>query len=482
MPLLNTASAIYLGDQEVDRVYAGSELVWPPPPAAGFSPDELSGLAVWFDASKLNLSDGAAINSWPNLGSGPTGTIVGSPSPVARTNALQGRRVARFRPSEGRLRIPSNSGVHLDWTLVYVGRLVGPTPGRVVNATYPPNNLVVGFWNGNEDVLYDNGFAGNTYKPWTTDWKLYSGDGSDSPRETRLFSDGALLGSTPTSAGWGGTFNISGYAATEETCDCEVAEVVQYDRKLSDTERQQVEDYLREKWITPLPVPKQIYGLEWWLDASKLALADGASVTTWPDLSGKGHDAVAVEIPPKLRKDVTSLGAVEFVPGASQRLNVSRLGTFLTGRRAYSMFIMIRPVNGFGNYPVILTAPTNDLWQWIVEFDASAGLYWGASNGSFRMFHANTPLNTWSSFSFIQGDGQPQRLWRDEVEITSYSLGPGGDSAPAAPNLWTDVWLGAYYQGSYGVEGQIAEIILYDRALNNSERQQIEAYLRNKWL
>jgi hypothetical protein len=44
--------------------------------------------------------------------------------------------------------------------------------------------------------------------------------------------------------------NISGYANTEDTCDCEIAEVVLYNRKLSDSDRQTVEGYLRKKWLT----------------------------------------------------------------------------------------------------------------------------------------------------------------------------------------------------------------------------------------
>ena len=98
--------------------------------------------------------------------------------------------------------------------------------------------------------MYDNGFTSpNTQTAWTTDWKLYSGDGTTGL--SRLFSDGVFMGSTTTAAGWGGTLNVSGYAGTEETCDAEVAEIVMYNRKLSDVERQQVEGYLRAKWFPP---------------------------------------------------------------------------------------------------------------------------------------------------------------------------------------------------------------------------------------
>jgi hypothetical protein len=36
--------------------------------------------------------------------------------------------------------------------------------------------------------------------------------------------------------------------------------------------------------------PTDLPGLRVWLDATQLALADGAPVSPWPDLSGKGND------------------------------------------------------------------------------------------------------------------------------------------------------------------------------------------------
>ena len=87
----------------------------------------------------------------------------------------------------------------------------------------------------------------------TTAWKLYAGDCATPAVAPRLFSDGALLGTHPTppaADGFGGTLNLSGYGtSTEETCDCEVAELVLYNRKLPDADRQTVEGYLREKWL-----------------------------------------------------------------------------------------------------------------------------------------------------------------------------------------------------------------------------------------
>ena len=51
MTAVNDADKLYLGTEEVARVYAGGALVWEPPTAGPFAPDDLAGLAVWLDAS-----------------------------------------------------------------------------------------------------------------------------------------------------------------------------------------------------------------------------------------------------------------------------------------------------------------------------------------------------------------------------------------------------------------------------------------------
>ena len=237
-------------------------------PKTTFAPSDITGLGVWFDASQLALADGAAVDPWPNLANvSVPGTMLGDTPAQARpkvhANAKNGLPVVRFSASEARMRVQS-TGIDKDWTLVYVARMVGPTPGRVVNSIYPTGgNLLVGWWTTQQDVMYDAGFTVpnmQTTVEMPGPWKMYSADGMSAdppnaiPATSRLFSDGTLLGSTGTAAGWGNCFAISGYDpfSSAETCDCEIAEVVQYSRKLSDAERAQVEDYLRKKWLATI--------------------------------------------------------------------------------------------------------------------------------------------------------------------------------------------------------------------------------------
>jgi len=246
------------------------ELKWAvaAPIGGPFQPTDLAGCAIWFDASQLSAEP---IDPWPNLANPALpGTMVGSPAPSLRTNALNGKPVVRFNTNQARVRI-TNTDIDLNWTILYVGRMWGTAAGRIVDSIYPPSNLLIGYWNGFEDVFYIEGFTvPDIRKSQTTNWHFYTGTGEGVPGDAKvwLYSNGVFIsGDHQVTGGWKGNFAINGYSptGTEETCDCEVAEVIQYNRKLSDVERKQVEDYLNAKWfgvVAPQPVGKSL-GLSW---------------------------------------------------------------------------------------------------------------------------------------------------------------------------------------------------------------------------
>jgi hypothetical protein len=246
---LFVADKVYFGQTALDRVCLGSDKLWPPAPSGEWTPASLPGLAIWLDASQIGLADGAAVAPWTNLANASLpGSIDGVPPPKLVANGKNGLPIVRFSASEGRVRF-SGTGITTDWTLVYVAHLIGPTVGRLVTCVVGATNNLYGFWNGYQDVGYDSGFmVPNTQTAWTTDWKLYSADGAGST--SRLLSDGTVLGSWTGAGGWNGTLAISGldYGDASEACDCEVAELIFYSRKLSDADRRTVEAYLRAKW------------------------------------------------------------------------------------------------------------------------------------------------------------------------------------------------------------------------------------------
>jgi hypothetical protein len=78
-----------------------------------------------------------------------------------------------------------------------------------------------------------------------------------------------------------------------------IGEIIVYERKLTPTEQQQVEAYLRVKWGLPVQpadfAPTDITGLTVWLDAqdeSTIDLVTG-DVQEWRDKSGNANHATA---------------------------------------------------------------------------------------------------------------------------------------------------------------------------------------------
>lgn len=240
----------------VDLVELHGMVMRDQPLPSKWDPKKIVGLTVWLDASQLALADGGAVTSWPDLsGLDHHGNVVASPPPLLRHDVLNGKPVVRFKANEGRIRgdgmitDPDTSDV----TVIYVGRMWGPNVGRIFTNTYPPHNFLVGTHTSGVDSMYDNGWvAGSGGWPGgtPTPWKLYGATCTMTPRMSTFYVDGAVRGSLPLSTGHDSRWNLSGYDATgtPETCDCEVAELVTWNRKLADDERVRTEEYLREKW------------------------------------------------------------------------------------------------------------------------------------------------------------------------------------------------------------------------------------------
>jgi hypothetical protein len=105
--------------------------------------------------------------------------MVGSPLPTKRNNGLNGLPVVRFNASEGRMRM-TGTGVSTDFTLLVIARYYNlANAARVVAADYGTgNNFLLGWWSGNQDVIFDGAFSsgdpGAVGSVASTAWRLYA--------------------------------------------------------------------------------------------------------------------------------------------------------------------------------------------------------------------------------------------------------------------------------------------------------------------
>lgn len=133
--------------------------------------------------------------------------------------------------------------------------------------------------------------------------------------------------------------------------------------------------------------------------------------------------------------------------------------------------------NGIYAWPIITTAPATGGWTWITEYDPT-GIYWGSGGGCYRLYQFS-PFGQAHLLTY-HGTAAGPRFYLDQAEVTGYTIGPSGDIQPV-PDIGPDVVVGGYWDPTTGMNGYIAAVVWYDRALTDSERQQVEVYLMGDW-
>jgi hypothetical protein len=210
-------------------------------------------------------------------------------------------------------------------------------------------------------------------------------------------------------------------------------------------------------------------GLLLHLDAySLIGSTDGLPLSgAWQDLSGGGHDADSSERPIYLADGGGGYPAVSF-DGIDDYLEVPlSLGT------EASVFVV------FSNERSPLQASYRDML--LATPGAGAQLQLSSSKNTVR-------VPDYPAFSASTGAGLASTLWVDGLDLTGltgeifggrYYIGSAiYSSMPAA----TSLLIGASDAlGSDAGENNIREIIVYDNALSDIERLEVEAYLAEKY-
>lgn len=485
MPVLNDADQVYLGTTAVDAVYLGTAKVWPP------GLDTIPGLSSWVEADDVPQTISGPITVAIPARVGPT--PLSTPNSRLLVNSTGGYKAFDFNLDPDQWFDVHNVTLGPDVTVL-----------AVVDAGAQPyehadlmdfNHALGGGW-----VIQQDGYGPGTFFAWRKGGAFtLTGDLSypGVPHIVEVHKEGGHVrmsfGAATTSvdgvAGLDmplGQLRVGNYVNPSGPVRPFLGKISAWAiwaRALTPAELTSARSYFQEKWLVERPVPQTIPGLTMWLDAATLALADGDPVATWPDKSPSGFHAQTVYEAnrPTYRASATPNGmpAVEFNVAPFRYLDIPGLGTWLSGRSTYSLIIVHKPMYDFGNYPVLMTGPNTAPWQWLVELDASSGVYWGHVNGHWRLYTANMKLNEWA---ILEWDlGTPKHFFKNGTEITAMQISGGGDMVDTVPHIGTTVRLGAYYDGGLGAIGPISEILLYDHALLNAERQQVEAYLRTKY-
>lgn len=248
-----------------------------------------------------------------------------------------------------------------------------------------------------------------------------------------------------------------------------IAEILVYNRVLSQDEINEVIDYARARYFPTPALP----GLVAWYDAAKHITLNGSTVSSWGDSAFTAdanktlNQATAAKQPTYIASDPNYNGkpTLQFVSANSQFMFS---GTWTTALNQPSTVIMVGNSDGSGATQywkdglVIdsgnIAATANDLIYAGTVLSAGAtnaspkiiaGIYNGASSVIYRSQKTGTSGNAGTT------------------GVTGFTLGSGGAAS--------------YPAGVNTLNGKIAEALVFNRALSNEEVGLVMTYLGQKY-
>lgn len=210
-------------------------------------------------------------------------------------------------------------------------------------------------------------------------------------------------------------------------------------------------------------------GLHLWLRADVGVVASsGMQVSQWLDQSGNGRNAsmaTPTRQPSFVRDALNHLPVIRFFGAQSMSLD-----TFATPTM-FSVFVVGKNSLPDESFSMILgpggNSPNNQLrWE-----DGSHVLFVGTGNNLPATTVSAGDTRVYQALS-ARYDGATLTVYRDGGAISSSSFVTTGP--------WTLASVGSYYS-SYFLVGDLAEVVLYDRALSEKDRAAVDSYLRAKY-
>lgn len=205
-----------------------------------------------------------------------------------------------------------------------------------------------------------------------------------------------------------------------------------------------------------------------WLRADAGVASSSSKVYQWNDQSGNGKHAtmtVASRQPTLVTGALNGLPVIRF--GGAQSMYLTNPANPTT----FTVFIVGRNSDPTENFSMILgpggTYPNNQLrWE-----NGSQALFVGTGNGLPVITSNIGNTRTYHALS-ARYDGSIMGVYRNGNLISSHSFSTSGP--------WTLSNIGAWYS-TYFMIGDLAEVLIYARALTESERLDTNAYLGAKY-
>ena len=267
------------------------------------------------------------------------------------------------------------------------------------------------------------------------------------------------------------TVTIGGTSAGSLKLTGFVAEVLIYNRKLSTAEITAINRYLATKWAIGISAPDNIGSLQLWLDANdnSTITESGNKVSQWDDKSGNGNHALqstGVNQPTITTDHINGKAVITFDGGLEEMDLTSTLS--LTGE--FTMFFVANNVEGTTTRTIFGNSGTNNKIT-VVESDR---MFVRIINAGSSDSSQSYPSGGVTNIQTIKRDSSDKiDMAFDGAAFTRLF----SDAAQAGTSAYNRVGVDT----TFNWQGDIAEILIYNRSLSPVERTLVETYLSNKW-
>lgn len=212
------------------------------------------------------------------------------------------------------------------------------------------------------------------------------------------------------------------------------------------------------------PSPADVPGLAGWWKADALGLANGTAVSSWTDSSGNAQNLVQASgtLQPVFTTNVLNGLPVLRFDGTDDAMTA----TIVSWPQPTNWFVVMKAADNTGYLQIIHTG------QEILRRDTDLRIesYAGSSASNVSMTHDTS----WDYYD-VEFTGASTMGYR----IGGVSYPPWGDAGSGATGTTFD--LGFHPSNGRNFHGDIAEVILFARALNSTERETVFGYLRDKY-
>ena len=242
--------------------------------------------------------------------------------------------------------------------------------------------------------------------------------------------------------------------------------------------------------------PNKIAGLALWLKADAITgLADGDAITTWTDSSGNGRNATqaTAEAKPAYKASIIGGKPVARFDGGDYLATASPVVTsaMWQGAASYTMFVVANPVSVASEQ--VLVGAWNSADEWGLgrvcintrtqsSFEISVRDNTNRAQDIYNLLNVITDANGVYVVTRTPGTGTDKfNLRWNGITGTTTSHSSGVITGVFSNTATTIAARAAGGVVLNHFTGDIAEIIIYDSALSDANRQAVEAYLSAKY-